>query len=42
MTAVPDEIVGRVKERVRPLQLVEDKESNKFRNLFGLVGKNRH
>ena len=41
MSAMPDESVGRVKERVRPLQLVEDKESSKIINLVGLVGKNR-
>ncbi|KAF2541371.1 hypothetical protein F2Q68_00030335 [Brassica cretica] len=37
MSAMSDEGVGRVKERVRPLQLVEDKESSKIINLVGLV-----
>ncbi|KAF3601602.1 hypothetical protein F2Q69_00034255 [Brassica cretica] len=37
MSAMPDESVGRVKERVRPLQLVDDKESSKIINLVGLV-----
>ncbi|KAF2615010.1 hypothetical protein F2Q70_00012643 [Brassica cretica] len=37
MSAMPDESVGRVKERVQPLQLVEDKESSKIINLVGLV-----